>query len=498
MDLPFTGGCIYPRLTVIKVMIVIFVAALFSLLSHASANSISTEQLWNITRYVEAPTAILFHNNASADVSWWSKLDIGVTKYEFATDNILNSLEAKSQNIRKIPTIKLYHYRTANTLEPEQVSDIKPWVDLHTAAVAKLTSKTFHHFANDNSAVLLALSDSMCAALEKENRSNHIKYACYTEDNIIPGCHLALFGKYMDAVCVEEGVNGIQQALQKAFPPLLDSRMMNDPLLYELRPHNESIFVISDTPPEVDNVPDHIHIIWERTKSHLMGVYNPTVLRQSLWTWYGHELKSEEACRTAVHDVLAHTTPLNTSRVFAALQSNNFSLYFDESWRGMKELFPRRHKIKEFNFSNIKLPKIPEIKLSLENDKKIAESFGVNVDELSVKRPSLEEWGDDFHEKRKGRGTLVKFYAPWCGHCKRFAEPYKKIAEELADDDVNVVKLDATKHRGVYKVKGIPTIVFFPADGDEIKFKGKRDVSTIVGWTRKQLKASAENKKLEL
>ena len=264
-------------------MIIFTAVLLLTLFGDAAAKSISAQDLWNITRHASEPVAILFHNNASADVSWWTELDVNVTQHEFATDNILNSLEAKSQNIRKLPTIKLYHYRTANVLEPENSADVKPWIDLHLEDIAKLNSKNFHNYANDNSAVLLALNEEICEKLESMNRSKHIKYACYVEDIIIPDCSLALFGKYMDAECINDGIVGIESALKKAFPTLLDSRMMNDPLLFELRPHNETIFVVSDEPPLVSNISNNVHIIWERTNSQILGVNKPTVLRQSAW-----------------------------------------------------------------------------------------------------------------------------------------------------------------------------------------------------------------------
>lgn len=64
---------------------------------------------------------------------------------------------------------------------------------------------------------------------------------------------------------------------------------------------------------------------------------------------------------------------------------------------------------------------------------------------------------------------FVKFYAPWCGHCKALAPAWDEVALELkakADEgvSVNVAKVDVTAHSALgkrFEVKGFPTLIFF-------------------------------------
>ena len=53
--------------------------------------------------------------------------------------------------------------------------------------------------------------------------------------------------------------------------------------------------------------------------------------------------------------------------------------------------------------------------------------------------------------------VFVKFYAPWCGHCKKMAPGYAKLGKRMIDENSNVkiAKLDATVHKEAATEHGI-------------------------------------------
>lgn len=59
---------------------------------------------------------------------------------------------------------------------------------------------------------------------------------------------------------------------------------------------------------------------------------------------------------------------------------------------------------------------------------------------------------------------FIKFYAPWCGHCKKLAPIWIDLATEMKGT-IKVAEADCTVHSKVcsrYGVSGYPTIKFFP------------------------------------
>ena len=85
--------------------------------------------------------------------------------------------------------------------------------------------------------------------------------------------------------------------------------------------------------------------------------------------------------------------------------------------------------------------------------------------------------------------TMVKFFAPWCGHCKHLAPEYEKAAEQLKGGKVVLAEVDCDAHQdlcGRYDVHGYPTVKFFPrGDKKGVEYDGARTSDSIVDWIAK-------------
>jgi len=64
------------------------------------------------------------------------------------------------------------------------------------------------------------------------------------------------------------------------------------------------------------------------------------------------------------------------------------------------------------------------------------------------------------------KNVLIKFYAPWCGHCKSLAPKWELLGKAFSNEgEVVIAKVDADKYRSLgerFAVQGFPTLKFFP------------------------------------
>lgn len=62
---------------------------------------------------------------------------------------------------------------------------------------------------------------------------------------------------------------------------------------------------------------------------------------------------------------------------------------------------------------------------------------------------------------------FIKFFAPWCGHCKRLGPTWDELHQNQRGE-LNVGRVDCTTEAGRplcthFEVRGYPTLLFFTA-----------------------------------
>lgn len=108
-----------------------------------------------------------------------------------------------------------------------------------------------------------------------------------------------------------------------------------------------------------------------------------------------------------------------------------------------------------------------------------------------------------------GKDTLIEFYAPWCGHCKKLAPVFEELGEKLKNEDVHIVKCDATANDvpPTFEVRGFPTLFWLPKDSKQnpVKYDGGREVDDFLKYIAahatnelKEFDRSGSAKKTEL
>jgi protein disulfide-isomerase-like protein len=105
---------------------------------------------------------------------------------------------------------------------------------------------------------------------------------------------------------------------------------------------------------------------------------------------------------------------------------------------------------------------------------------------MAIASNAVELTPDNWDEMTAGKTVFVKFFAPWCGHCKKMKPAWDSLMAEyeshetilVADVDCINAGKDLCSQNGV---KGFPTVKWGSADALE-DYKGGRDSSALKNF----------------
>lgn len=87
------------------------------------------------------------------------------------------------------------------------------------------------------------------------------------------------------------------------------------------------------------------------------------------------------------------------------------------------------------------------------------------------------------------QNAAIKFYTPWCGHCKKFAPIWEAVGEKFEDSDFQILAVNCQDHSAACHgsgISGYPTLKLLRNGKYAKDFDGLRTEENILQWIEKE------------
>merc|ERR1719382_1972303 len=124
----------------------------------------------------------------------------------------------------------------------------------------------------------------------------------------------------------------------------------------------------------------------------------------------------------------------------------------------------------------------------------------LSASSASAAVPSLTP--ENYESLTGGKTVFIKFFAPWCGHCKKMAPDWEKLSEEWEGNTVGLVaEVDCTAEGKelceTNSVKGFPTLKWGDPSALE-DYQGGRSLEDFQKFAKENLKPVCSPKNIDL
>lgn len=84
---------------------------------------------------------------------------------------------------------------------------------------------------------------------------------------------------------------------------------------------------------------------------------------------------------------------------------------------------------------------------------------------------------------RSAKPTFVKFFAPWCGHCKKMKPDWEKLASVMDSDKITIADVDCTDSGkdicSSQEIQGFPTLKYFESGIGDVYDESDRSFESL-------------------